>query len=94
MARVEVAVLMVTYNSCECIEDCLKSVFATGDAVSKQVIVVDNGSSDGTQQKIQSGFRDVKLIEAGDNLGFAAGVNLAAKYADAEFVLLLNPDTV
>jgi GT2 family glycosyltransferase len=62
--------------------------------LNQQVIVVDNGSTDGSVDMICSRFPDVELIDARENLGFARGVNLAATRANAEFLLLLNPDTV
>jgi GT2 family glycosyltransferase len=62
--------------------------------VNQQVIVVDNDSKDGTVDLIRREFPDVELVLPGENLGFAKGVNLGASHADAEFVLLLNPDTV
>jgi N-acetylglucosaminyl-diphospho-decaprenol L-rhamnosyltransferase len=58
------------------------------------VIVVDNASVDGTAEMIRAEFPQARLIALDRNLGFAAGVNLAAESAAGEFVLLLNPDTV
>lgn len=90
----DVAILIVTYNSAGQIEACLRSVLAQRRAVRQEIIVVDNASSDQTVDLIRREFPAVKLLTPGRNLGFAAGVNLAARAADAEFVLLLNPDTV
>lgn len=90
----DVAILIVTYNSEEQIAECLRSVFAQRRAVTQQVVVVDNNSTDGTVALIREQFPEVKLVTPGQNLGFAKGVNLAARNADAEYLLLLNPDTV
>jgi N-acetylglucosaminyl-diphospho-decaprenol L-rhamnosyltransferase len=92
--RADVAILIVTYNSERQIADCLQSVFEQRRAVSQQVIVVDNASADGTVTQIREKFPAAQLVLPGRNLGFAAGVNLAAKHAAADYVLLLNPDTV
>jgi len=92
--KADVAIVIVTYNSAEQIEECLESVYAEGKSVSQQVIIVDNESRDNTVEVIRAKFPQVELILPGKNLGFAAGVNLGASHADAEFVLLLNPDTV
>lgn len=89
----DVAVLIVTYNSAEQIATCLRSVLAECEGVSQQIIVVDNASRDDTVGIIRREFPDVILVEPGRNLGFAAGVNEAARHANAEFLLLLNPDT-
>lgn len=92
--KADVAIVIVSYNSEDHIGACLESVFAQRKAVNQQVIVVDNDSRDGTVNLIRENFPEVKLIIPGTNLGFAAGVNLGVKHSDAEFVLLLNPDTV
>ena len=92
--KADVAIVIVTYNSEGQIRECLKSVFLQRKNISQQVVVVDNQSRDGTVDVIRSEFPDVHLILPGANLGFAKGVNLGARSADAEFVLLLNPDTV
>ena len=94
MSTADVAILIVTYNSEEQIEECLRSVFAERQRVRQQVIVLDNNSTDGTVALIQARFPEVKLLTPGQNLGFARGVNEAARHADADYLLLLNPDTV
>lgn len=92
--KADVAIIIVTYNSEAHIRECLESVFGQRQNVSQQVIVVDNESRDGTVELIRNEFPEVQLILPGENLGFAKGVNLGAGHADADFVLLLNPDTV
>lgn len=92
--KADVAIVIVSYNSAGQIGACLESVFAQREGVSQQVIVVDNHSRDNTVELIRCGFPKVELILPGANLGFAAGVNFGAGYANSEFVLLLNPDTV
>jgi hypothetical protein len=62
----------------------------------RQLIVVDNGSTDNSVAAIQAKFSDVTLIETGSNLGFAGGFNVGIRYAlshGAEYVFLLNNDT-
>jgi GT2 family glycosyltransferase len=92
--KADVAIVIVAYNSADFIGECLESVFSQRDHVTQQVIVVDNASKDHTVEYIREKFPQVELLVPGKNLGFAAGVNLGASHADAEFVLLLNPDTV
>jgi GT2 family glycosyltransferase len=89
----DVAIVIVSYNSGAFICDCLESVYANGRDVTQQVIVVDNASKDDAVTRIRAHFPDVLLLEPGRNLGFAAGVNYGVRHADAEFILLLNPDT-
>jgi GT2 family glycosyltransferase len=90
----DVAIVIVAYNSANYVCECVGSVLAESEGVRQQIIVVENASGDNTAQRLRSQFTDVLLIEPGRNLGFAAGVNYGARHADAEFVLLLNPDTV
>jgi N-acetylglucosaminyl-diphospho-decaprenol L-rhamnosyltransferase len=90
----DVAILIVSYNTADVLAECLESVVAQRGQLNQQIIVVDNASVDGSVDMVRSRFPDVKLIEAGENLGFARGVNLAATHAEAGFLLLLNPDTV
>lgn len=92
--KADVAIIIISYNSADFIGVCLESVILGRKEVRQQIIVVDNDSRDNTVKVIRERFPEVELIVPGKNLGFAAGVNLGAKHADAEFVLLLNPDTV
>ena len=58
-----------------------------------EIIVVDNGSSDGTKEMLKEKFKWVKLIVSPKNLGYAAGNNLGIKQALGRYLLLLNSDT-
>lgn len=92
--KADVAIVIVTYNSEGHIAPCLESVFAQRKSVSQQVIVVDNSPNDRTVDFIRANFPEIELVVPGANLGFAKGVNLGVKHSNAEFVLLLNPDTI
>ena len=94
MSAHDVAVVIVTYNSEDEIAACLDAVQSERREVSMEVIVVDNASSDSTVEVIRERYPWVKLLLPGENLGFSKGVNYGARHADADFVLLLNPDTV
>lgn len=91
--RTDVSILIVTFNSEKQIGACLRSVLAQRRSVAQQIIVLDNASTDATVELIRSEFPGVTLLTLGRNLGFAAGVNEAARHASGEFLLLLNPDT-
>lgn len=87
-----IAVLIVNYNSGALLSRSL-------EALSRQtvrdfrVVVVDNASSDGSADDIESRSGSVALVRAGSNLGFAAGNNLALRHAGgAKWIALLNPD--
>jgi GT2 family glycosyltransferase len=94
MNKKDVAIIIVNYNSADHIEKCLNSVYTEARGVTQQIIVVDNNSKDGTVDLIIKKFPKVQLINSEKNLGFAAGVNLGASFAQSRFLLLLNPDTI
>jgi hypothetical protein len=82
-------VLIVNYNGERWIERCLDSV-----PVSRQVevILVDNGSTDGSLKRVRVGHPGVRVLELGENFGFGAANNRGAELASGERLLLLNPD--
>ncbi len=88
-----VSVLILNYNGREFIEACLRSVYAQ-DCPLREVLVVDNGSSDGSPEVVKERFPQARLIEAGTNLGFAGGMNLGIRESQGDMLLLLNPDVV
>ncbi len=90
----DVAILIVSYNSERHIEACLRSVFDQRRTVRQEVIVVDNASTDRTVEVIREKFPAARLLAPGRNLGFAAANNLAARQTEADYILLLNPDTI
>ena len=90
----DVAVIIISYNSAPHLGKCLESVYAQCGRVSLEVIVLDNESEDESTDLVRRRFPTVKLIRPGRNLGFAAGVNHAARHATADYLLLLNPDTI
>ncbi|WP_309775470.1 glycosyltransferase family 2 protein [Nitrobacter vulgaris] len=94
MQPADVAILIVSYNTEVLLKECLRTVYEQRGNLQQQVIVVDNNSTDRSVDMIRADFPEVELIDAKKNLGFARGVNLAATRANAEFLLLLNPDTV
>ena len=88
-----VSVTIVTYNSRRFIGPCLESVFElTG--VPLEVVVVDNASTDGTQEVLESFEDRIRIIHNKKNTGFAAGQNQAIAASSGDWVLTLNPDVV
>ncbi len=86
-----VDVVVVNWNSGVQLQACVESVLAFGNGLTGKIIVVDNGSTDGSASAIE-GFPDVTLIRAGENLGFGKACNLGAAQGESKFLLFLNPD--
>jgi N-acetylglucosaminyl-diphospho-decaprenol L-rhamnosyltransferase len=93
MSTPSVAVVIVSYNTAALLRDCLASL--RGCALPLQVVVVDNGSRDGSPSVVRAEFPEATLIEAGRNAGFAGGTNIGlGSLGSHPFTLILNPDTV
>ena len=88
------SIIIVNYNVQHFLEQCLLSVKDAIKNIDAEVIVVDNQSVDGSVEMLKSRFDRVKLFESKENLGFSKGNNLAIKEAKADYILLLNPDTL
>ncbi len=87
-----VAVIVLNYNGERWLAPCLDALRAQRDAPRFEVVVVDNASTDGSLA-VLGRYPEVRAIEAGANLGFAAGNNLGAKRTSAEVLAFLNNDT-
>jgi GT2 family glycosyltransferase len=88
-----VSVLMVTFGAREWVAESLAALAAHTDPV-YEVIVVDNGSRDGTREFLRDHVRNVSVHEAPRNLGFGIGNDLAALHARGEFLCFLNSDAI
>ena len=89
-----VSIMLVNWNTREMTLECLRSVFAQTHDIPFEVIVVDNGSHDGSAEAIASEFPQVVLMAESENHGFAKATNISIERARGHYVLLLNTDTV
>ena len=90
----KLSVIIVNYNVRAYLEQCLRTVFEALKGVDGDVFVVDNQSTDGSVEMVREKFPQVKLIANTENVGFSRANNQAIRESAAEYVLLLNPDTV
>ncbi len=99
----DLAIIIVSYNTCNLLRSCLRSLALPPSSYPPSIWVVDNASNDGSAEMVQSEFPRTHLIQAGRNLGFAAANNLALRQLGfdgvssgkwvPDYVLFLNPDT-
>lgn len=90
----DVSIIIVNYNTKELLANCINSIYKNTSNVNFEIVIVDNASTDGSQEFIKKNFSDVLLIESDENLGFGKANNLGAKSASGDFLFLLNSDTI
>lgn len=91
---IDLSIIIVNWNVCDFLRDCLRSIDAGRGDHSLEVIVVDSASSDGSVEMVTAEFPWVRLIARDDNVGFPKGNNIGMAEARGRYLLLLNPDTV
>ncbi len=101
----DLGIVIVNWNTRDYLRRCLQTVFASEGALRFRVVVVDNGSTDGSAEMVAAEFPMAQLISGHGNVGYPAGNNLGLRalgYADLpghtapdapRYALLLNPDT-
>ena len=90
----DLSIVVVSFNTRKMTEECLHSICLNSTDLSVQIVVVDNNSQDGSAQMVENEFPTVVLVKNHENMGFAAANNQGFKYCSAEYILLLNSDTL
>jgi N-acetylglucosaminyl-diphospho-decaprenol L-rhamnosyltransferase len=88
-----ISIILVNYNGVQHLRKCIQSLVDNTRNVAYEIILVDNASTDGSKELVQTEFPSVSVIESSVNLGFSTGNNLGAKYAKGSKFLFLNTDT-
>jgi GT2 family glycosyltransferase len=93
-------IIIVSWNVRELLLRCIASLHRSlaGSAITYEIVVIDNASHDGTPALLRATNPEVRLIESGNNLGFAGGNNLGLRFVlgqphPPDYVFVLNPDT-
>jgi len=90
----KLSIVILCWNDWKVIADCLRSIYRGTRSIEFEVIVSDNGSTDGTPRRIREIFPQVHVIENGANLRFSKGNNVGIRASKGDYILILNPDTV
>ncbi len=89
----DVSIIIVNYNTKNLTLQCIDSIYEKTNDVSFEIIVVDNNSTDGSQELLSHDKRIV-FVEAGENLGFGKANNLGLRQAQGKYIFFLNSDTL
>src|SRR6266513_108436 len=90
----EVSIVIVSFNTRDITKQCLASIFEFTKGVVFEIIVVDNGSVDGSPEIIEAEFPSVRMIRNDRNTGFAAAQNRGMLATSGAYILVLNSDIV
>ena len=89
-----ISIIVVNWNGRDFLRGCLASIRQTGGGLVSEVIVVDNGSTDGSVAMVSEEFPEVRLIRSKENLGFARANNIGINAASGDWIALINSDIV
>lgn len=92
--KYELAVALVNWNNRAYLDRCLQSLAMAALPLSMEIVVADNGSTDGSLEMLAEHFPYVKVIQNGENAGVARGNNQCIRHTTAPYIYILNNDTV
>ncbi|RKX26563.1 MAG: hypothetical protein DRP45_03265 [Candidatus Zixiibacteriota bacterium] len=87
-----ISAIVIVYDGIQFLPDCLRTLVADLEGIPHELILVDNGSVDGSVEFIKEHYPSAVLIENGCNLGFARAVNIGLKASRGEYMYVLNQD--
>lgn len=90
----DLAIIIVSHNTRADLEQCLTTLHQAPPRVSHEIVVVDNGSRDGSPGAVRQRWPSVRVIDLEANLGFAAANNRGIRGTESDLILLLNSDTL
>jgi GT2 family glycosyltransferase len=91
-SRIMVSVIIVSWNACDYLKQCLESLTPAVCRYPMEIIVVDNASSDGSPEFVENNFPHVRLVRNSANLGFAKGNNVGIRNSTGRHLCLINSD--
>ncbi len=90
----DLSIIIVNYNVKEFLQNLIHSIEKASTNITKEIIVIDNASDDGSVEFLKEKFPQIRLIANKINLGFGKANNIGLKEATGKYILLLNPDTI
>ncbi|HRN27753.1 MAG: glycosyltransferase [Ignavibacteriaceae bacterium] len=90
----DLSIIIVNYNVKEFLQNLIHSIEKASLNLTKEILIVDNASDDGSVEFIKEKFPQIKLIANQKNLGFGKANNIGLKQANGKYILLINPDTL
>lgn len=94
MYKVKLSIVILCWNDRRVIVECLRSICSRTHSIEFEVIVSDNGSTDGSPELIRDAFPQIRVIKNNANLRFSKGNNVGIQASIGEYILILNPDTI
>jgi GT2 family glycosyltransferase len=88
------SIVLVCWNNRDYLDQCLRSLYESGMRHAFDIVVVDNGSTDGTQQMLKERYPEVAIIQNAGNVGLGKASNQGIDATCGRYVLLLNNDTI
>lgn len=91
----KISIIIVNFRTVELVIHCINSIIdAQIRDIAYEIIVLDNGSEDGSYEKLKSLYPHLNIVNINRNIGFAAANNRGSELATGDYILFLNPDTV
>lgn len=91
--KLDVSIIIVNFNTKQLTLNCINSIFEYTTGVDFEVILIDNGSTDGSVELFSKDIR-IRFIESGGNIGFGRANNLGYSQSKGDYIFLLNSDTI
>lgn len=89
----DLSIIIVNWNTKELLDKCLSTIYKHVHDLNYEVIVSDNGSTDGSIEMVKENYPQAVLVENGKNIGFGSANNTAVKHSSGKNILFLNSDT-
>lgn len=88
----DISIIIVSWNAKDFLFDCLQSIEEDGSSLTKEIIVVDNDSTDGSAEMVEKCYPEVRLIKNEHNYGFAKANNIGIAVSQGRYICLVNSD--